>query len=66
MGTFIIRMLRFIPIALKYAVQYAPAVYELGVWVRKIYSEWRKKPETTDPSGADACKPPVDAKPDPG
>ena len=67
MGTVIVRLLRYIPIALKYAVQVVPLLYEGSVWAIKIVKEWRKKkPEKKDTSGASRVEPLVDAKPDPG
>lgn len=67
MGTVIVRLLRYIPIALKYAVQVGPLLYEGSVWAIKIVKEWRKKkPEKKDPSVEPAEEIFVDSKPDPG
>lgn len=67
MGAVLTRLLRFIPILLKYAVAYAPTVYELGNWGKKIYQQWRKKkPVEKDPPKEPEDGIFVDTKPDPG
>ncbi len=66
MGAVILRLLRLLPVALKYAVQIGPLIYEGSVWVIKIIREWRKKPEKKDPSVEPTEGVFVDSKPDPG
>lgn len=66
MGAIIARLLRFLPIALKYAVNVGPLIYEGSVWAIKIIREWRKKPEKKDPPKEPAEEIFVDSKPDPG
>ena len=67
-------VMKYVLMALRYAVQIGPLIYEGSVWAVKIIKEWRKKKDTAEPIVEPPVEPiveppvepPVDAKPDPG
>jgi hypothetical protein len=62
MGNLVTKLLKMIPVALKWIIQVGPLVWEAKNWVVKIIKESKRKPSTE----TDGSNPAEKKQPDPG